>query len=38
MTINGLVTCGRKKEEKPQNTYENSSKDGMRVHVLETDR
>lgn len=35
MTINGLITCGRKKEEeKPQNTYKNSSKDGMRVHFL----
>lgn len=29
MTINGLITCGRKKEEEnPQNIYDNSSKDG----------
>jgi len=35
MTINGLVTCSRKKEEeKLQKTYENSPKDGMRVHFL----
>lgn len=35
MTINGLITCGGKKEEgKPQNTYKNCSKDGMRVHFL----
>lgn len=35
MTINGLITCGRKKEEEmPQNTYENSSKYDVRVHFL----
>lgn len=35
MTINGLITSGRKKEEEmPQNTYENFSKYDMRIHFL----